>query len=650
MKIIKKLLKLFVFFIIISLAFYFGLYIYAKYMTKLTIKSANGFYIYDNEENLIEDLSDKWVSINDISPYVINATLAVEDKRFYTHSGFDYPRIAKSLYVNFTSGEKLQGASTITQQLAKNLFLSFDKTWERKIKEAWLTIQLETHYEKDEILEAYLNTINYGGIYGIENASKFYFHKSAKDLSLAEATILTGIPKSPAHYSPLVNEVSAKKRQLLILSLMVDQEFITENEKNTAYNEELIYYGTQEKYELKTLMYYQDAVMKELDSLEEIPKSFIETGGLKIYTYLDLEAQRILEEAMDNNITNADIQISGIMMDPNNGHIIALIGGRNYSTSQFNRAVSSKRQVGSTLKPFLYYAALENGFTSSTTFTSQKTTFVFSENKTYSPANYNDIYGDRPITMTAAIAYSDNIYAVKTHLFLGENTLIDILKRVGITSDLKPNPSLALGSGEMTLYEMVNAYATFANEGHKVSGKLIKRVEDTNGNVLYEDKEEKEAVLNSNLVYILNEALTSTYNYNFVDYTYPSCYDITSKLTNKYSIKTGTTDTDHLIFGYNKNIVIGIRTGYDDSRSSEITNSKQLRQMWADVAENYLEDKEAEWYTMPDNVVGTMVNPISGELAGVGSKNATMFYYVRGTEPNYKPTDLEELIPTIKPE
>ena len=650
MKILRKLFKLFVFFIVISVTFYFGLYIYAKYVTKLTIKSANGFYIYDNAGNLIEDLSDKWVSINDISPHVINATLAVEDKKFYDHSGFDYPRIAKSLYVNFISGEKLQGASTITQQLAKNLFLSFDKTWERKIKEAWLTIQLETHYEKEELLEAYLNTINYGGIYGIENASKFYFHKSAKELSLAEATILTGIPKSPANYSPLANEESAKKRQLLILSLMVEQNIITEKEKNDAYSEELTYYGTQEKYELKTLMYYQDAVMRELNSLEEIPKSFIQTGGLKIYTYLDLEAQRILEEAMDKNITNQEIQVSGIMMDPNNGHVIALIGGRNYSISQFNRATSSKRQVGSTMKPFLYYAALENGFTSSTTFTSQKTTFVFSENKTYSPANYNDIYGDRPITMTAAIAYSDNIYAVKTHLFLGESTLIDISKRIGITSDLRPNPSLALGSGEVTLYEMVNAYATFANEGHKVSGKLIKRVEDMNGNVLYENKEEKEAVLNSNLVYILNEALTSTYNYNFVDYTYPSCYDITASLTNKYAIKTGTTDTDHLIFGYNKNIVIGLRTGYDDSRSSEITNSKQLRQMWADVAENYFQDKEAEWYSIPDNVVGTMVNPISGELSGIGSKNATMFYYIRGTEPNYKPTDLEELIPTIKPE
>lgn len=650
MKLRKKLWKFGLFCIILCFLFYFGLYFYAKYATKLVIESANGFYIYDANGDLVEGLSDQWISIDNISSYVLEATIAIEDKNFYKHSGFDFLRILKSLYINIRSGETLQGASTISQQLAKNLFLSFDKTWERKLKEAWLTIQLESQYSKEDILEAYLNTINYGGIFGIESASQYYFHKSAKDLTLAEASMLAGIPKSPSNYSPLANPEKAKERQNTVLSSMVKQGMITEEEKEEAYQTELTYYGTLAENELKTLMYYQDAVMQELQSIDSIPSTFLETGGLKIYTYLDLDAQTILEKAMDDNITDDEIQLAAIMMDPENGHIIALIGGRNYSVSQYNRAISSKRQVGSTMKPFLYYAALENGFTESTTFTSEKTTFVFSENKTYSPSNYNDNYGNKAITMAAALAYSDNIYAVKTHLFLGEQVLVDMAKRLGISSSLQAVPSLALGSGEISLFDMVQAYATFANLGYRVEGKLISKVEDMEGNVLYERKDVKEPTLNSSLTYILNQAMTSTYNYNFIDYSYPTCYDITASLTHTYAIKTGTTDSDHLIFGYNANIVVGIWSGYDDSSPSSVSNGKDLRYMWRDTVEAYLADKEVEWYTMPDNVVGTLVNPITGEIATSEDKNATMFYYIKGTEPTYEEENLEDLIPTIKSE
>ena len=628
----------------------YGLYIYARYTTKLIIQNPNQFTIYDQNGDIVKDLSETWVELKDISPHVINATISIEDKNFYNHNGFDYLRILKSLYVNIKSKAAKQGASTITQQLAKNLYLTFDKTWERKLKEAWLTIELESQYEKDDILEAYLNTINYGGIYGIENASNYYFHKSAKDLNLAEASILAGIPKSPSNYSPIISEENAKRRQLLILNAMIAEEYITEEEKNEAYNTELTYYGTPEENKLKTLMYYYDAVIQELNSINSIPAQIKEAGGLKIYTYLDLETQAQLEQSIDKNITDDKLQIASIVMTPQDGHIIALTGGRNYSISQFNRAINSKRQVGSTMKPFLYYAALENGFTESTTFTSEKTTFVFSENQTYSPSNYNNKYGNKSITMAAALAYSDNIYAVKTHLFLGEDVLVEMAKRLGITSDLSPIPSLALGSGEISLYDMVNAYGIFANEGNKINGKLISKIEDINGNVLYENKEKAETVLNKSLVYILNDAMTSTYNYNFIDYNYPTCHDLTSSLTHKYAIKTGTTDSDHLIFGYNKGVVIGIWAGYDDGSDSAVSNGKGLRHMWRDIAENYLKDKDISWYELPSNVVGTLVDPISGNIADETTKNATMFYYIKGTEPSYDYANLEELIPTIKSE
>ena len=649
MRKIKKVFDIGIKFLAVFLVLYLAVYVVARYKTKLSIESANKFYIYDQNNQLVEDLNDTWVTLNDISNYVKNATISIEDKNFYKHSGFDYPRIIKSLYINLKNRKNLQGASTISQQLSKNLFLSFEKTWQRKIKEAWITTQLEAQYDKNQILEAYLNTINYGGIYGIEKASQYYFHKSAKELDLAEATILVGIPKSPSNYSPISNYENAKKRQLLILNAMVENKYITNEQKDQAYSEELKYYGNFKSESSKTIMYYKDAVMQELENIDTIPDNFIETGGLKIYTYLDLNAQNILETSMEKNITNKEIQLATIIMDPNNGHVLALTGGKDYSKSKYNRAINAKRQMGSTLKPFLYYAGLENGFTASTTFTSEKTTFVFSENKTYSPANYNNNYGNKAISMPAALAYSDNIYAVKTHLFLGEETLVKLLKRIGITTEISPIPSLALGSEEMKLIDMTSAYSTLANLGYKTTPKLIKKIEDMNGNVLYENNDKKEAVLNSSLAYIMNENLTSTYNYNFIDYNYPTCHDITKSLKHKYSIKTGTTDTDHLVFGYNSKIVVGMWSGYDNNEDSELYNGRELRYMWRDIVEQYLKDIDQKdtWYNIPENVVGVLVDPITGIPASKTTKKPTMFYYIKGTEPTFK-NSLDDLIPTLK--
>ena len=647
MKKLNRISKIALIIVGFLIVFYIGIYFVASISKKLDINTSNGYYLYDSNNNLINGTSDQWIKLDDISKNLINATISIEDKNFYKHQGFDYLRIAKSLYINLINRKTLQGASTITQQYAKNLFLDFDKTWERKFKEAWLTVKMESQYSKKEILEGYLNTINYGGVYGIENASFYYFNKSSRALSLAEATILAGIPKSPTNYSPILNYDKAKQRQYIVLNAMVENKFITKEEMDNAFNEKLEFYGYIENNNFKTIRYFQDAVMDELDTLD-LPSSFIETGGLKIYTTLDINAQKILEESINNNITNNDIELASIMQDPNTGEVLALTGGKDYSKSQYNRALYAKRQVGSTLKPFLYYVALENGFTESTTFISEATTFVFANDQTYSPNNYNNKYGNKDISMATAIAYSENIYAVKTHLFLGEETLVEMLKRVGITSPLEAIPSLALGSEEITLKDMVSAYSTFASGGFKTNTHFIKKIEDSNGNILYEYKDNKEQVLNSSLVYIMNEILTSTYNYNFIDYNYPTCYDIASKLTKKYSIKTGTTDTDHLIFGYNNNIVVGIWSGYDDNRQAETSEGKTIKNMWADIVENYLKDKENTWYELPNNVVGVLVNPITGEVADENTKNATMFYYIKGTEPTYTDSSLDNLIPTIK--
>ena len=612
-------------------------YTYAKISPAIEIKNANSFMLFDsnNEVFFQGSGSREWISLDDISPYLIEATINTEDKNFYNHIGFDYLRILKALVVNVTSGKTVQGASTITQQYAKNLFLDFDKTWQRKWDEMWYTIAIETHYSKDEILEGYLNTINYGhGKYGIETASQFYFGKSARDLSLAEAAMLTGIPKSPSNYSPLVNFDKAKARQEMILTNMYNDKVITKDEYNQAMAEELQFIGEEEEEELQSIMYYQDAVIAELKSLKEIPETFLETGGLKVYTSLDIELQKELEAIVKENMPDSELENASVMMDPNTGAVLALVGGKDYNKSEFNRATDARRQVGSTMKPFLYYAALENGFTASTTFTSEETTFTFDNNETYSPQNYNGTYGHKPISMATAIAYSENIYAVKTHMFLGEETLVNMAKRLGITANLDMVPSLALGTSEIGMLEMAAAYSAFANSGYKVKPHFITKVVDNEGNILYEADEEKELILNSNLTFILSNLLTATYDSNFIDYNYPTAVNLASRMTHKYALKSGTTNADNWYIGYNNKIVTAVWCGYDDNRDLNSSEYKYAQNIWLQAMETYMEGKDNEWYEQPENVVGVLVNPITGKPATDSDEKKIIMYYVKGTEPS----------------
>ncbi len=638
----RKIFFVFNMFLISIAIFYLGIYLYALISPKLTISSAKSYYFYDSNDNLITG-TDEWISYEELDKDIINATVAIEDRHFFKHQGFDYLRIIKAFINNIKSRSMSEGASTITQQYAKNLYLDFDKTIERKINEAWLTVRIETHYTKEEILEGYLNTINYGGIFGIENASKYYFGKSAKDLTLAEASMLAGIPNRPSEYSPFVNLESAKERQLIVLNSMLRDKYITSEELEKAKNEELVFNDTKNN-KLASVMYFEDSVIDELKKINSIPSSFITTGGLKIYTTLDPHAQESIEKVIENSVTN-DIQVASIIMKPN-GAVLGLVGGTDYAKSQYNRATNTTRSVGSTIKPFLYYAALENNFTASTTFTSEATTFVFSDNQTYSPTNFADTYPNKEISMAAAIAYSDNIYAVKTHLFLGSDALVEMMKRVGINS-LNSIPSLALGSEAISLIDMMGAYSYLASEGKKAEPYFIEKVTDISGNVLYEHKDIDEVVLNKSLTYIISELLANTTNTKFISYTYPTSYGISYKLTRKYAIKTGTTDFDHLCFGYNKDIVVGIWSGYDDNRKITSTDTVNNKSMWADIIESYLGDAPDSWFDMPSNVVGVLADPVSGSIATNDNKNATILYYIKGTEPS-KDYNFDDAIPTIK--
>ena len=631
MKILRKLLKLFTFLGFIFIFGNIGLYMYALFSPKIQITRNQTYYLYDNQDKLIFN-NYSWLGLEDISSDLIEATISTEDKHFYKHFGFDYFRIIKALITNITSRSLSEGASTISQQYARNLYLNYDKTWKRKLEEAILALKLETHYTKNEILEGYLNTINYGGVYGIENAARYYFNKSASELNLAEAAMLAGIPQSPKNNSPLINIENAKERQKIVLKLMVNNNKITEKEANEAYNYDLTYIGSTNSSMTSGKLYFKDAVINELSNIPSIPESILTTGGIKIYTTLDIEAENILENAI-NNINWKEMQASAILMNPNNGEVVALVGGTNYNVSQFNRAIKAKRQVGSTMKPFLYYAALENGFTAASSFISEKTTFSFSNNSKYTPKNYNDKYADGPLSMGAAIAYSDNIYAVKTHLFLGEDKLVTMANRLGINEKLEAIPSLALGTEEISLMDMVNSYAIFANFGNKVDGHFIRKIEDSKGNILYEYKQEEKNILNQSLVYILNEMLTYTYDKDFIDYNYPTLISLLPKITNRYAIKSGTTDTDMWIIGYNDMAVLGVWTGYDDNRELGSSGATYQKDVWIETVEGYLKNKESNWYTAPSNIIGVLVNPITGEVAKKDDKKSKLFYFIKGTEP-----------------
>lgn len=631
----KIFLKLFILLIIFVCLFFSIMYIYVRLSPKLDLKKTNNIIIYDknNKEFFRGNGSKEWIDLKDIDKDLINATISTEDKRFYKHNGFDYIRIIKSFFVNLKSMSIEEGASTITQQYARNLYLTFDRTYKRKIKEAYLAFKMEINYSKDEILEGYLNTINYGnGVFGIENAAHYYFNKSAKDLSLAEASMLAGIPKYPQEYSPINNIKSAKKRQKQILYNLYRDKYITKEEMKKAYKEELIYYGKKETLNLTTLMYYKDAVMDELNDLKIIPNDYLNNNSIKIYTNLDLDAQQNLENSINNNIDeNSELQVSSTMIENKTGRIIALVGGKDYEKSQFNRATSSKRQIGSTIKPFLYYSALENGFTPSSSFLSTDTSFKL-ENGIYKPSNYGDIYPNKKIPMIIALAYSDNIYALKTNLFLGDNALVNTLNKVGI-KDAINNVSLPLGTNEMNILTLTNAYSTLGSEGNYKSTYLIRAVKNNKNELLYEHKLNKKKVLNSDYTFILSELLSNCYDSNLVDYSEPTCLSIKPKLTKKYGIKTGSTNTDSLIVGYNKDYTLGTWVGYDNNLNLKKEDTRVARNIWADTFENYLRNKEDNWFKKPKNVNAVLVNPLNGYLATNNSKRKKFIYYLKGTEP-----------------
>lgn len=617
-----------------------GLIIFAKWKgpPPLAVPQSTIFYAEDGTKIGENHYGGKryWIKLSDMSQHAIDATIAVEDRKFFDHYGFDLKRIAGAIVADIKAMAKVQGASTITQQYARNLFLSYEKTWWRKIQEALYTIQLEVNYDKEDILEGYLNTIYYGhGVYGIEAAANFYFGKSARELTVAEAAMLAGIPKGPNYYSPLVNLERAKKRQRIVLHSMVEANFLSKEEAKQAANEP-IHFSNGQQMKTKTIApYFQDAVKHMLKTVLGLDEETIEMGGLRVYTTLDVNMQAIAEEKIKETIhSQSNIQVALIAMEPKTGEVKALVGGRDYEKSPFNRVTQAERQPGSTFKPFLYYVALQNGFTPSTQLRSEATTFTLDDGSTYTPRNFNNYYANDTITLAQAIALSDNVYAVKTHLLLGQDKLVAIAKQLGITSKLKQVPSLALGTSPVKVIDMARAYSIIANGGKKVEPVFIKKVTNYEGKVLYEQRSNDEQILDPMLSFVTTHLMTGMFDPTLNDYASVTGQSIISRMTRPYAGKSGTTKTDSWMIGFTPQLVTAVWTGYDRDETIDRTDEKQYaKHIWVNFMEDSLRRRKVATFEPPEGVIGVYVDPHSGQLATTTCPTKRLTYYVVGTEP-----------------
>lgn len=428
------------------------------------------------------DIKGRNISADNIPKNLANAILATEDRRFYYHFGLDPIGLVRAVVVNFTRKGVVQGGSTITQQLAKNLFLSQERTLKRKIQEAMLAIWLEYNLTKDEILASYMNRVYLGaGTYGVEAASRVYFQKPVSDITLQEASILAGLLKAPSRYSPLSNPDEAEKRSKVVLGAMIDAGYITEKEAKRA---------SQIKLDRKVVSaigqssrYFSDWVVDGLDNIIGIPKD-----DIIVETTMDPQVQEstanILKSEVEANGKQLKVtQSASVVLRPD-GSIVALVGGIDYNKSEYNRATQGLRQPGSSFKPFVYMAAIEQG-------ADEYTPVLDAPIKIgkYSPQNFgNKYYGD--ITLIDALTLSLNTVSVRIAQAVGVDNVINVARRAGITADLEPNLSLALGSSEVPMIEMAQAYATFNNGGYAVQAHGINKIKTATGKVLFEYKAE----------------------------------------------------------------------------------------------------------------------------------------------------------------
>jgi penicillin-binding protein 1A len=591
-----------------------------------------------------------------IPRHVVNATLATEDRNFYEHWGVDLWGISRAVVNNALRRRGMQGGSTITQQLARNLFLTQERTLTRKLKEMALAIELERDYSKDQILEMYFNQIYFGeGAYGVEAAARTFFDRPLAQLTLPQCALLVGIPANPTVYSPRRRPKAALARRAKVLRNMLETRAITQVEFDNAMAAPLGV--TPARWSNDRAPYFVEMVRLHLD--ERYGSNAVYEGGLKVWTTLDMDLQQIAERALDRQLSALEatlkpratrasfaprtgspgtaasrtpyLQAAFVALDARTGAVRALIGGRDWNHSNFNRAVQAQRQPGSAFKPFVYTAAMDNGFKPTDLIEDAPVSFPGGPGgKPYQPQNYDHKYRG-PITLRYALQQSVNVPAIKLLQRVGVAQVASYARRMGVLSPMGQNLSLALGSSEVNLLELTSAYAVFANRGIRNDPLFVLRVEDRAGTVLERNAPHPVEVLSEETAAVMTSMLRSALDHG-------TGYSARARgFTLPAAGKTGTMDEymDAWFVGFTPGLVAGAWVGYDEKRpiGPAMTGARAALPVWTDFMLEATRGRPFEDFALPAGRVSRLVCTESGLLATELCPHVTDETYDAGSEP-----------------
>ena len=607
-----------------------------------TFDASEGTKVYDDNDELITEFHVErriFVPLTQIPKTLRDAIIATEDARFYSHHGVDPTGIARAVYQNFRRGRIVEGGSTITQQLAKVLFLTPDKSLERKLKEAVLALELERRYSKDRILEMYLNQIYFGhGAFGVEAAARTFYGKGVSELSLPECTLLAGLPKAPTTYSPFEHPEAAKRRRATVLSRMVDVGAIASPLAKKTADSPLGLIPPERR--RTTGQYYLEYVQQQLEA--QYGADLVFKGGLQVYTTLSpvmqVKAERALREglkalesrrgaaAKDGTAPPPERPEGALLtIEPQTGYIKAMVGGYDFFKSEFNRAVQARRQPGSAFKAFVYLAALESGQTPASVVDDSPVEFPAGRNgKAWKPDNYDRKFRG-PITYQQALEESVNVAAVKVLEKNGVRRTVDLARRLGVESPLGENLSIALGTSDLTLLEITSAYGALANQGSWVRPSAIRYVLDSQRKLLEENTPQAKQVVSPELAYVMTSMLRGTIE--------RGTGAAARALGRPAAAKTGTTNdySNAWFIGYTPQLATGVWVGYDRPRSlgKDETGSRVAVPIWTAFMQEALAGTPPEDFPIPERVV---LVPVDMNPSGGCVRPVTMAF-VAGTEP-----------------
>jgi 1A family penicillin-binding protein len=562
-------------------------------------------YIYDINGTLLTRIHDEAnrevVPLDNISPNLKRAVLAIEDSHFYLHHGINPGGIMRALVANIEQGETVEGGSTLTMQLVKNLFLSPNRSFSRKAAEAVLSIRMEQILEKNEILELYLNQVYWGhNLYGIETASQSYFNKPSSELTLAEGAMLAGIIQAPEEYSPFVNYPLAKQRQAVVLGRMRDLKWITAEEEAEARQQPLLV-GRVTSFGQSNLPYVTDAVIQELT--RRFGRDAVLKGGMRVQTTIDMNFQRMAERTVQRwherlyyqglfySRTNG--QVALVAVDPRTHFVKAMVGGVDFQSSQYNRAIQARRQTGSAFKPFVYYAAFASGRYGPNSIVQDTPVSYRDGDGYYSPQNYGGGFSGA-VSIRKALEVSLNIPAIKLGQAVGLNKVIEICRALGITSPMEPVISMPLGAIDMTPMEMAGAFATFASNGWHSDPTFIVQVTDSTGNILLDNTPKPKLVLDPWSVASLTNVLQGVITQGTAT---------SARIGRPAAGKTGTTSSQRDIWfvGYVPQLSTAVWVGNDDNRplASGATGGGFVAPIWRDFMHQAMQGKPVENFPSP---------------------------------------------------